>query len=99
MTTPLTAEEKAYANVNTSLADGAAINVLNISTTTANVFWADDQLALSRPIRVTHESCWHETQSFGAGVGVDGISPLRVISVRCPACAVLLSGISMCSPP
>lgn len=37
----LTKEEKAYANVNTSLADTTPVNVLNVATTTANVFWAD----------------------------------------------------------
>ncbi|MGU0042924.1 P22 phage major capsid protein family protein [Escherichia coli] len=37
-------EEKAYANVNTSLADTTPVNVLNVATTTANVFWADDSI-------------------------------------------------------
>lgn len=52
----LTKEEKAYANVNTSLADTTPVNVLNVATTTANVFWADDSIRLlSQPIPVTHE--------------------------------------------
>ena len=99
--TTLTAEEKAYANVNTSLADGAAINVLNISTTTANVFWADDSIRLlSQPIPVTHELfAGMKTQSFSIpGVGVNGIfatqgdistlSGLCRIAVWYSACAV-----------
>lgn len=99
--TALTAEEKAYANVNTSLADGAAINVLNISTTTANVFWADDSIRLlSQPIPVTHELfAGMKTQSFSIpGVGVNGIfatqgdistlSGLCRIAVWYSACAV-----------
>ncbi|HDQ5871618.1 TPA: coat protein, partial [Shigella flexneri] len=52
----LTKEEKAYANVNTSLAASTTVNVLNVATTTANVFWADDSIRLlSQPIPVTHE--------------------------------------------
>lgn len=74
--TSLAAEEKAYANVNTSLAASAPITLLNIATTTANVFWADDSIRLlSQPIPVTHELfAGMKTQSFSIpGVGVNGI--------------------------
>ena len=40
--TDLKPEQRAYANVNTSLANGAAINVLNVKTSKTNIFWADD---------------------------------------------------------
>lgn len=74
--TSLAVEEKAYANVNTSLAASAPITLLNIATTTANVFWADDSIRLlSQPIPVTHELfAGMKTQSFSIpGVGVNGI--------------------------
>ncbi len=35
-------KKRAYANVNTSLADTTPVNVLNVAATTANVFWADE---------------------------------------------------------
>lgn len=69
----LTKEEKAYANVNTSLADTTPVNVLNVATTTANVFWADDSIRLlSQPIPVTHELfAGMKTSSFSIpGIGV-----------------------------
>ncbi|CAM6482976.1 P22 phage major capsid protein family protein [Citrobacter portucalensis] len=74
--TTLTAEEKAYANVNTSLAASAPVTVLNIASTTANIGWADDSIRLlSQPIPVTHELfAGMKTQSFTIpGVGINGI--------------------------
>lgn len=72
----LTAEEKAYANVNTSLAASAPVTLLNVATTTANIGWADDSIRLlSQPIPVTHELfAGMKTQSFSIpGVGINGI--------------------------
>lgn len=74
--TSLTAEEKAYANVNTSLAASAPVTLLNIASTTANIGWADDSIRLlSQPIPVTHELfAGMKTQSFSIpGVGINGI--------------------------
>ncbi|KZR10487.1 P22 phage major capsid protein family protein [Klebsiella aerogenes] len=74
--TSLTAEEKAYANVNTSLAASAPVTLLNVATTTANIGWADDSIRLlSQPIPVTHELfAGMKTQSFSIpGVGINGI--------------------------
>lgn len=74
--TTLTAEEKAYANVNTSLAASAPVTLLNVATTTANIGWADDSIRLlSQPIPVTHELfAGMKTQSFSIpGVGINGI--------------------------
>lgn len=74
--TTLTAEEKAYANVNTSLAASAPVTLLNIASTTANIGWADDSIRLlSQPIPVTHELfAGMKTQSFSIpGVGINGI--------------------------
>ncbi|TKU70764.1 coat protein [Citrobacter sp. wls710] len=72
----LTAEEKAYANVNTSLAASAPVTLLNVASTTANIGWADDSIRLlSQPIPVTHELfAGMKTQSFSIpGVGINGI--------------------------
>ncbi|MGP2845509.1 P22 phage major capsid protein family protein [Serratia nematodiphila] len=72
----LTAEEKAYANVNTSLAASAPVTLLNVATTTANIGWADDSIRLlSQPIPVTHELfAGMKTQTFSIpGVGINGI--------------------------
>lgn len=72
----LTAEEKAYANVNTSLAASAPVTLLNVASTTANIGWADDSIRLlSQPIPVTHELfAGMKTQSFTIpGVGINGI--------------------------
>ncbi|EDW1420473.1 coat protein [Salmonella enterica subsp. enterica] len=72
----LTAEEKAYANVNISLAASATVTLLNVSSTTANIGWADDSIRLlSQPIPVTHELfAGMKTQSFSIpGVGINGI--------------------------
>lgn len=74
--TTLTAEEKAYANVNTSLAASAPVTLLNVATTTANIGWADDSIRLlSQPIPVTHELfAGMKTQTFSIpGVGINGI--------------------------
>lgn len=74
--TALTAEEKAYANVNTSLAASAPITLLNTTTTTANIGWADDSIRLlSQPIPLNHELfSGMKTQSFSIpGVGINGI--------------------------
>ncbi|MGC6230444.1 P22 phage major capsid protein family protein [Hafnia paralvei] len=74
--TALTAEEKAYANVNTSLAASAPVTLLNVASTTANIGWADDSIRLlSQPIPVTHELfAGMKTQAFSIpGVGINGI--------------------------
>lgn len=74
--TSLTAAERAYANVNTSLADTMAVNILNVKTAETNVFWADDSIRLvSQPIPATHELfAGMKTESFAIpGVGINGI--------------------------
>lgn len=78
--TTLTPEQRAYANVNTSLADATAINILNVASTTANVFWADDSMRLvSQPIPATSDLfAGMKTQSFNIpGVGINGIIALQ----------------------
>ncbi|HEK1094704.1 TPA: coat protein [Proteus mirabilis] len=94
-------EEKAYANVNTTLADGMAINVLNIADTTANVFWADDSIRLvSQPIPLGHEMfAGLKARSFSIdNVGINGViafsGDIGTLNGRCrialwyAACAV-----------
>ncbi|HGM7048716.1 P22 phage major capsid protein family protein [Serratia marcescens] len=74
--TSLTAAERAYANVNTSLADTMAVNILNVKSAKTNVFWADDSIRLvSQPIPASHELfAGMKTQSFAIpGVGINGI--------------------------
>lgn len=74
--TSLTAAERAYANVNTSLANMMAVNILNVKTAETNVFWADDSIRLvSQPIPANHELfAGMKTQSFAIpGVGINGI--------------------------
>lgn len=76
----LTPEQRAYANVNTSLATGTAVEVLNVATTTANVFWADDSIRLiSQPIPANLEMfTGMKTQSFTVpGVGISGILAMQ----------------------
>lgn len=56
-------EEENYRNthlLNTSLANTTPVNVLNVATATANVFWADDSIRLlSQPIPVSKPyACW-----------------------------------------
>lgn len=97
----LTAEEKAYANVNTSLAASAPVKILNIADAVSNVFWADDSIRLlSQPIPVTHDLfAGMKTQSFSIdGIGVNGIfatqGDISTLSGKCriavwySACAV-----------
>ena len=99
--TTLTAEEKAYANVNTSLAASAPVKILNIADAVSNVFWADDSIRLlSQPIPVTHDLfAGMKTQSFSIdGIGVNGIfatqGDISTLSGKCriavwySACAV-----------
>lgn len=72
----LTPEQRAYANVNTTLASGAAVNVLNTSTARSNVFWADDAIRIvSQPIPANHELfAGMKTTSFSVPeVGLNGI--------------------------
>ncbi len=74
--TSLTAEQRAYANVNTSLAAGAAVSVLNTDTAPTNVFWADDSIRLvSQPIPLEHELfAGMKSRSFSIpGVGLNGV--------------------------
>lgn len=97
----LTAEEKAYANVNTSLAASAPVKILNIADAVSNVFWADDSIRLlSQPIPVTHDLfAGMKTESFSIdGIGVNGIfatqGDISTLSGKCriavwySACAV-----------
>ncbi|MBF1995633.1 coat protein [Serratia symbiotica] len=99
--TSLNAEERAYANVNTSLADKMAVNILNVKTAETNVFWADDSIRLvSQPIPANHELfAGMKTQSFAIpGVGINGIfatqGDISTLTGRCrialwyAACAV-----------
>ncbi|MFG6076987.1 P22 phage major capsid protein family protein [Erwinia sp. OPT-41] len=52
----LTAEQRAYANVNTGLVDAMAVNVLNVADAPTNIWWADDAIRIvSQPIPATHE--------------------------------------------
>lgn len=72
----LTPEQKAYANVNTTLANSMAVNILNTTTAATNVFWADDSIRLvSQPIPINHELfSGMKTQSFSIpGVGLNGV--------------------------
>ncbi|POU49579.1 coat protein [Pantoea sp. PSNIH5] len=74
--TTLTAEQRAYANVNTSLADGAAINDLNTDNAPTNVFWADDSIRLlSQPIPLNHNLfSGMKSEAFSIpGVGLNGV--------------------------
>jgi len=74
--TSLTSAERAYSNVNTSLVDGMALNVLNIADTAANVFWAKDAIRLvSQPIPASHELfAGMQTRPFSIpDVGLNGI--------------------------
>lgn len=74
--TSLTAEQRAYANVNTSLAAGAAVSVLNTDTVQTNVFWADDSIRLvSQPIPLEHELfTGMKSRSFSIpSVGLNGV--------------------------
>lgn len=74
--TTLSPEQRAYANVNTTLADGMAINVLNIADIRSNVFWADDSIRIvSQPIPASHELfAGMKVTSFSIpDVGVNGI--------------------------
>lgn len=72
----LTEAERAYANVNTPLANNLAVNILNIADATTNVFWADDAIRMvSQPIPATHELfAGMKTKSFSIpDVGLNGI--------------------------
>ncbi|MDR5611103.1 MAG: P22 phage major capsid protein family protein [Arsenophonus sp.] len=74
--TTLLPEQRAYANVNTSLADGAAINILNTATVKSNVFWADDSIRIiSQPIPASHDLFARmKTTSLNIpDVGINGI--------------------------
>lgn len=74
--TALSPEQRAYANVNTSLANSMAVNVLNTTTTRTNVFWADDSIRIvSQPIPANHELfAGMKTKSFTIPeVGLNGI--------------------------
>lgn len=69
-------EERAYANVNTSLAAGAAISVINVKTAKTNIFWADDSITLlSQPIPLNHALfSGMKTEAFNIpSVGLNGV--------------------------
>lgn len=69
-------EERAYANVNTALAAGAAISVINVKTTKSNIFWADDSITLlSQAIPLNHALfSGMKTESFNIpSVGLNGV--------------------------
>ncbi|PBO35757.1 coat protein [Salmonella enterica] len=72
----LSPEQRAYANVNTSLADAMAVNILNVKDARTNVFWADDAIRIvSQPIPANHELfAGMKTTSFSIpDVGLNGI--------------------------
>ena len=72
----LTPEERSYSNVNTSIAAGAAISLINVNTTATNVFWADDSITLvSQPIPLSHELfSGMKAEAFSIpAVGVEGV--------------------------
>lgn len=72
----LTQEEKAYANVNTTFADGMAINILNVADAATNVFWADESIRLvSQPIPLEHKLfSGMKSHSFEIpDVGINGV--------------------------
>ena len=72
----LSPEQRAYANVNTTLANNMAVKVLNIATVQSNVFWADDAIRIvSQPIPANHELfAGMKTKSFSIpDVGINGI--------------------------
>lgn len=74
--TSLSPEQRAYANVNTTLADATAINILNTTDARTNVFWADDAIRIvSQPIPANHELfAGLKTKSFSIPeVGLNGI--------------------------
>lgn len=74
--TSLTAEQRAYANVNTSLANNMTVNVWNTDTVSANVFWADDSIRLvSQPIPLNHDLfSGMKSESFSVpGTGLNGV--------------------------
>ncbi|PIJ46074.1 P22 phage major capsid protein family protein [Tatumella sp. OPLPL6] len=74
--TTLSPEQRAYANVNTTLADKTAINILNTQDARTNVFWADDSIRIvSQPIPASHEMfAGMKTRSFDIpDVGISGI--------------------------
>lgn len=72
----LSAEQRAYANVNTTLANNMAVKVLNTTTAQTNVFWSDDAIRIvSQPIPANHELfAGMKTKSFSIpDVGLNGI--------------------------
>lgn len=72
----LSPEQRAYANVNTTLANSMAVKILNTTTAQTNVFWADDAIRIvSQPIPTTHELfAGMKTTSFSIPeVGLNGI--------------------------
>lgn len=72
----LSPEQRAYANVNTTLADAMAVNILNTTDARTNVFWADDAIRIvSQPIPANHELfAGMKTTSFSIpDVGLNGI--------------------------
>lgn len=72
----LTAAQRAYANVNTTLAAGTAINILNATTAQSNVFWANDAIRLvSQPIPLGHALfSGMRTESFTIpGIDISGV--------------------------
>lgn len=90
----LSPEQRAYANVNTSLADAMAVNILNVKDARTNVFWADDAIRIvSQPIPANHELfAGMKTTSFSIpDVGLNGMRR-RVTSPPCPGCAVSRCG-------
>lgn len=88
-------------NVNISLADTMAVNILNKTTAQSNVFWADDSIRLvSQPIPINHELfSGMRTESFSIpNVGLNGVvayqGDINTLSGKCrialwySACAV-----------
>lgn len=88
--TSLSPEQRAYANVNTSLANSMAVNVLNKVNARTNVFWADDAIRIvSQPIPANHALfAGMKTESFSIPeVGLNGIfatqGDINTLSGRC----------------
>lgn len=72
----LSPEQRAYANVNTTLAANMAVKVLNTTSAQTNVFWSDDAIRIvSQPIPANHELfAGMKTKSFSIpDVGLNGI--------------------------
>lgn len=72
----LTPTERAYANVNTGLASGIAVNIINVKDAAVNLFFPDDAIRIvTQPIPVNHKLfAGMRTESFSIPkIGVNGV--------------------------